>query len=366
MGSGLCWRAGRGSGVIFYPSLTQAQEAFFGESSQVAIRQTIALAVLAAAMALAATTAHGATVPGLYEAEVPWEGDREAAFADALGVVLVRMTGRRDAASMPGVQPLLAAAPRYAQQFRNPTPDTLWVAFDGEALSRALAEAGQPLWGRERPGTLVWLAVDAGGGRRFVVASEPEVETESALQARLEAAARRRGIPLVFPLMDAEDRGRASFPEVWGGFDDAIRDASARYGADAIVVGRLAAGDFDRGRWTLYAGEETERWVGGIEDSLDRVADAFAARFAVVPSGAGAAVTLVVKGVGSVEDYGRVTRFLGNLTAVQRLGVERIEGNTIVMRAMLLGDEAQFDRAVRLGGILEAADGAGLVYRVRR
>jgi len=314
--------------------------------------------------------APGASVAGLYEAEVPWEGDREAAFAAALGQVLVRMTGRRDAASAPELLPLLETAPRYAQQFRNPAPDRLWVAFDGQALSRALAELGQPLWGSERPGTLVWLAVDAGAGVRFVVPSEPELDAEAALKDRLEAAARARGVPLVFPLMDAEDRSRASFAEVWGGFDDAIATASARYGVDAVLVGRLAAGDFDRGRWVLYAGGDAQRWVGGVEESLDRVADGFAALYAVVPSGRPSVVTLVISGVDSVEDYGRITRFLGQLTAVERVGVEQASGDTLVMRAALRGDAAQFDQAVRLGGLLEpAGEAAGpseLRYRMVR
>ncbi len=320
------------------------------------VRSLAAVLVMALVPFAFVSTAQGASVAGLYEAEVPWEGDREAAFAEALGRVLVRMTGRRDAASAPELVALLETAPRYAQQFRNPSPDTLWVAFDGQALSRALTELGQPLWGSERPGTLVWLAVDAGAGLRFVVPSQPELEAEAGLKDRLEAAARARGVPLVFPLMDAEDRSVASFAEVWGGFDDAIEAASARYGADAVLVGRLAAGDFDRGRWVLYAADGAQRWVGGVEESLDRVADGFAARYAVVPSGQPSVVTLVVSGVDSVEDYGRISRFLGQLTAVERVGVEQVRGDTLVMRAALRGDAAQFDRAVRLGGLLEPSD----------
>lgn len=333
---------------------------------------TLTVAALAATVALAwpVAGARAASVSGLYEAEVAWEGEREAAFAAALGEVLVRMTGRRDAASVPELVPLLEIAPRYAQQFRNPTPDTLWVAFDGKALATALGELGQPIWGAERPGTLVWLAVDAGGGTRFVVPSQPELADEAALRERLDGAAARRGIPLVFPLMDAEDRSRASFAEVWGGFDDAIAEASSRYGADAVLLGRLAAGDFDRGRWVLYSADDTERWVGGIEDSVDRVADRFAARYAVVPSGRDAIVTLVISGVESVEDYARITGFLEGLTAVSRVGLEQAQAETFVFRAALRGDLAQFDQAVRLGGLLES-DGSGpsateIHYRVAR
>ncbi|MEJ2516061.1 MAG: DUF2066 domain-containing protein [Gammaproteobacteria bacterium] len=329
----------------------------------------VSLVLVIAMVGLSWPAAEAAEVSGLYAVEVPLEdGDRDAAFRDALGRVLVRVTGRRDAASAPGVAPLLDAASSYVQQFRNPTSETLWVSFDGRALEQALIELGQPLWGRDRPAVLLWLAADAGGGTRFVVPAEPETGPEEALKAQMEAAAERRGLPLVFPLMDAEDRSRASFAEVWGGFEDAIAEASARYGPEAVLVGRVSAGDPARGRWVLYTPDGTERWVAGPAESVDRVADQFANRLAVVSSGSGSVVEVQVRGVTSVEDYGRVVSFLEGLTAVQAMDLDRLEGSTLFFRASLHGDRSAFDQAVRLGGVLRPADRdpgqGGLVYRL--
>ncbi len=331
-------------------------------------RISLLLCLSLAVLCWTAPAAHGSGDPGMYAAEVPVEDDREAAFRSALGEVLVKVTGRRNAASDPGMAPLLESASRYVQQFRNPTPDTLWVSFDGRALENALIELGQPLWGRDRPATLVWLAVDAGGGRRFVVPAEPETAAEEQMKARMEAAADRRGLPLVFPLMDGEDRSQASFADVWGGFDEAIAAASARYGTEAVLVGRLSAADPARGRWVLYTLDGTERWVAGAAESVDRVADTFATRLAVVASGSASVVEVQVRDVASVEQYGRVVTFLEGLTAVQAMELERMEGNTLFFRASLRGDRPAFDQAVRLGGVLEPVDRdpgqGGLVYRL--
>ena len=321
------------------------------------------------ALCLGAWTADAARVEGLYQAEVEFEGERDEAFRRALGEVLVRITGRRDAPGRPEAEPLLSNAAAYAQQFRQPASGRLWVAFDGAALERELARLGLPVWGAERPSTLLWIAVDAGGGRRFVVASGAEYEEETEIRAELRAAAAARGLPLVFPLMDAEDRAQASFAEVWGGFEDSIRAASLRYGVDKVLVGRLAAEDRGFGRWTLYGADGAERWNGGVADSVERVADLYAARFAVVSSGTTRTLRLGVAGVESIEDYGRVSRFLGGLTAVESLGVESVDRDQVGFRGALRGEPATLDEAVRLGGILRPEgerSGRELNYRVAR
>ena len=320
------------------------------------------------ALVLLAGPAEGARVPGLYQAEVEYEGDREAGFRAALAVVLVRVTGRRDAAERAALRPLFADAASFAQQFRQPAPGRLWAAFDGAALERELGRLGQPVWGAERPSTLLWIAIDAAGGRRFVVAASAEHEEEIEVHDAVAAATARRGIPVVFPLMDAEDRAQASFAEVWGGFEEAIRAASERYGVDAILVGRLAAEDQGHGRWSLYTAEGEERWSGELVESIDRLADLLAARFAVVASGETRIVRLGVSGVASIEDYGRLSRFLGGLTAVESLGVERVEGDRITFRVAMRGEAATLDEAVRLGGLLLPDSGRSgeLSYRIPR
>lgn len=314
----------------------------------------IVAAALAAGLALlvSAPPAESARVEGLYEAEAELTAGRDEAFRAALGKVLVRIMGRRDAAGRPEIGELLDNAAAYAQQFRQPAPNRLWVAFDGAALERELGRLGQPLWGPERPSTLLWIAVDAGGGKRFVVASGAELREEGEIRAEVLGAAAERGIPVVFPLMDAEDRARASFAEVWGGFEDSILAASERYGVDAVLVGRLTAGDMGHGRWTLYGPDGAERWSGGVPDSVGRLADRFAARFAVVTSGAGRFIQVAVSGVETVEDYGRVSTFLGRLTAIESVSVESVERDRVVFRVAVRGEAAALDEAVRLGGVL--------------
>ena len=93
------------------------------------------------------------------------EGTDNAPFQAAMKTVLVRVTGRRYADEDPALAPLVSNARRYVQQYRAAPDNQLWVAFDGPAIERWLTQNGQPLWGHERPATLVLV----GGANRAAV-----------------------------------------------------------------------------------------------------------------------------------------------------------------------------------------------------
>jgi len=171
-----------------------------------------------------------ANVSGLYEAEVPVidqaAATREKGVATALRVVLVKVTGDRNVASRSAIVPLLEEAQRYVQQYRyravSPTtadgsvlPEEsleLWVRFDAGTLDKRLRDLGVPIWGKQRPSTLVWLVVEDEGGRRLIGTDE-ESEYLSVLKERASV----RGIPMLIPLLDLEDNARLKPSDVWGG-----------------------------------------------------------------------------------------------------------------------------------------------------
>ncbi|MGE0372435.1 MAG: DUF2066 domain-containing protein, partial [Gammaproteobacteria bacterium] len=236
---------------------------FDGESSARRLRLCLLLCALACAAG-----ARAGEVEGLYETQVPVTGQREAERVDALRTafrqVLVKVTGDRGAASHQRVQALARSPLGYVQQYLyRPLPpdyapaaaaDTaptqmLWVRFDAQAVDLLLQQANEPVWGRMRPSTLVWLAVDD-QGRRALAGND----TQPDLRRELEDQAEVRGVPLLFPLLDVEDQRRVNFADVWGGFDQEVRAASARYQSGAVLVGRVhraRSGDW-AGRWSLY------------------------------------------------------------------------------------------------------------------
>lgn len=324
---------------------------------------------------LAAGAAPAAEVRDLYEAEVVVADQqaeaRQQAMRDGLAEVLVRATGYSATAQDPALADLLGNAPRYVQQYRYrtvPATDTmpaalaLWMSFDANTINQSLRERGQPVWGSARPLLLVWLALETGSERRLVSAAE------SVGWSSLETAARRRGLPLRLPLLDLEDQARVTAADVWGGFQETVLNASARYQPQAVLLGRLY---HDRqgvwhARWTLRVGEEALHWdnTGAVPDEVltagvESSADALAARFAQVGAlNSGTQLSLRISDVNSLADYARLLSYLNSLSGVSAVQVTVVESRTVSCRLTLEVGPDAVARTIGLGTTLAAMPAA--------
>src|SRR6202046_2756413 len=122
----------------------------------------------------------GVTRAEMYQATAPVtdrsEAAQTAAFQNAMRTVLIRVTGRRSADDDPHVRHRVASPRCDVNQCRASPDNQLWVAFDGPAIERWLTQNGQPLWGHERPTTLVLLGVQTGAQSGSVVTTEHSYE----------------------------------------------------------------------------------------------------------------------------------------------------------------------------------------------
>jgi hypothetical protein len=324
-------------------------------------RPAVLLAALLLSLPLAAVE-----VPTLYTAEVPLDkraGDPRAnAYRAALLEVLLRVSGSELAGDQALVDTLFPEPRAYVTQFRPGDEDSLWVSFDGEAIERVLRDSGQSVWGADRPLTLVWLAVDWGqGDREIIAANDPERSEQEArsidrnrmVRERLLEIAEHRGLPLIFPLLDTEDLQRVTFADIWGGFDEAVIAASARYGANSILIGRIRPGSSQRNRWTYHFGGNDVPLTGSPEAALGQVADRLAAEFAVGGDLQLETVALEVAGVDSVDAYGNVQRILSEVALIDRFAVTEVAGDRIRYRIDVRGGAERLARALRFNGLLE-------------
>jgi hypothetical protein len=326
--------------------------------------------------------AAAAEVDDLYEAQVPVSGQAEAerlrALAEAFEAVLVKVTGRRDVVSDPGIAPALRRPMSYVQQYRytplppedeSPYTESMRVQFDPRAIDVLVQGAGVPLWGRERPATLLWVAVDE-GDRRYLLGADDQED----LREQLIDEAGRRGLPVLFPLLDLEDRRALSFADVWGNFAAAVSDASMRYQVPAVAVGRLLRerdGHWSA-RWSLYHEGNAEHWSvpageasAALAGGVDAVTDALAARYArSSPGGSGVHANVMVGGVGSLADYRRVLRYLERLDQVRELAVVAVGDGHALFRVRVDGDAATLARTIAFGKTLVAAPADGALSAI--
>lgn len=397
----------------------------------ISLKQSI-LKFLIFALCIAIFSPANATIlKNLFEVGVPVMSqsgnDRKKASKEAFEILLVRITGRRDLASTETGQLMIENARRYVSSFRyevlvepvfdqpavtradqidaelginelineqvepevnvepvhqpeaikKPT-QKLVVRFDERAVTNSLWKQKLPVWGETRPGTLLWVAVQ-GDERRILLDSNESTP----LLAYIQKQAEKRGLPMLFPLLDLEDQISINVTDVWGGFKDPIKNASLRYLPEAILSARLFRDTFGvwQTRWTLYQGTDELNWQvtapdleTAVIDGLDQLADRLALKYAHISSVQDDSEFLIhVTEVKTLSDYERVNTYFAALSSIKRAELAQIKGDELVYRLDLRSNSDALKQAIKLGKVLltsedpfaiEASNNSRLSYRL--
>lgn len=282
-------------------------------------------------------------VSWLYEVSVPVASqaaeERRLAASEALLGALTRLTGLAYVPRTPEVAAALEAPERYYNEFRFTAGAagelSLVVQFETNPVLELIRSAGLPIWRATRERVLVWLVVQEGGERQLVGATTP-----GPLAGAFEERARARGLPLTLPLLDLEDQLAVDPAAVWGRLSQVVDPASARYGADVLLLGRMSQPT--PGLWE----SDWQFWVDGdavpfaleeadplqhVTQAVDVLADELAARRIVHGREAGV-LEVVVAGVRTPDDYGALLRYLQSLEFVDHVGVSGIRADRLWLR----------------------------------
>jgi uncharacterized protein len=293
----------------------------------------------------------GVTRAEMYQATAPVadrsEAAQSAAFQNAMKTVLIRVTGRRNADEDPALSPLVSNARRYVQQYRAAPDAQLWVAFDGPAIERWLTQNGQPLWGHERPTTLVLLGVQTGAQSGSVVTTDDTSE----LKLAVDAAAAARGLPVMWPSGAELQKFHIDYSALSTGSPSTFAEIGRRMGSDGLLIGRASSSSANANvRWTHLFQDRSSEYSGTLE-GVNRAADLYAGLFAA--SGAVVPVDIEVSGLNDLRDYASLESYLESLTFISRVSVESLSGDTVRFRLSTRGGLDSLQRALSLNGRLQ-------------
>jgi hypothetical protein len=313
----------------------------------VAAAMLVSLALLGGSLSAVA-----AAVDALYEGVVSGElteAGRPVAAADALRQVVVRVSGRRSAATDPALASLYADAPRLAQTFRSGSAGQVVVAFDPAALDARLAKAGQRIWSRERPVTLVVLvAPGAAAGARF---SAPAT---AAARREVQTAAQVRGLPLTWPVGLSPVDEAARYQDALAGRTEPLLEVARQAGADGVLLGRVSPTGV---AWS-YAGTAGEVAASGTAtDAVQELADRYGAQLAAAPADAGRLVA-VVRGIHDLGGYASAYAAVAAIPNVRSVALEEVTASRLRFRLGFDGDTEALRRAVRESGRLQIDESA--------
>lgn len=319
----------------------------------------------------------------LYSAAVVVESqsssERARAASKGLRTVLVRISGVVDLEAEGDVAVALRNANQYIDQFHykhvtdeyGHRVEQLVMSFTPVVIERLLLQANLPYWPTNRPPVLVWLVKDDPvEGRKLINERSDEL-----VKGMFKGAA-ERGLQLKWPLLDLEDQLAIDADDVWTFEHETILEASERYRADTILVGRYTQTSqgqwwtswqfFHRGDNQFYDLRLEDGMAAGAQ-ALAPAADYLASRYSVVGDfGMNEGDPQMILQITNVKDFAafkgalEYLRKVAVITSSQLLGVS---GSSLLVAVELNGDTEQLKNALSLDSKLrpepvQAAPGA--------
>lgn len=282
---------------------------------------------------------------------------RAEAFTRNLGQVIIKVSGDPAAARYAGTLDAssLVIEYRYRQlPIKQGGGLELWTRFDAQRLTSALAAAGVPVWGENRPTVIAWVATPSG-----IV----DDASSKPLRTTMRETAEQRGLPLVLPLLDLVDRQQVQAFDIRSFFIPTLEKASQRYEAQGMLIGSITPapgfGGVDSS-WRLVLGGRSNAFSipapsaqSAAAAAVGRAANVLANRFARLSTrGLESDLELVVSGIDSLKSAVVVRRAIGEVQGVKALRLYRINGAKLRFIVSYAGTSEGFARLLELSGIL--------------
>ena len=316
----------------------------------------------------------------LYQGVVPVasysSSDFKGALTPALTQVLIKMTGNTSIATISAIKTALDKPDRFVQSYNYSStgPDgknrlSLVVRFSPKLVNELLRSANQTTLFKDispqnthqsvpsKPKTqqtLVWLVIKNANG-------QPEVlnNPSNAIVAAMQASAKQKNISLLWPVMDLQDISVASPDQVWQMDPLAVEQASRRYQADAVLIGKLEqekVGNEWQGKWLwLDSAQNKENWETTAADPTLIVTSSLTNLMKVMtkesPStsqsvdhhaSAGQSVSstwveIKVSGIYSLDDYADVIKYLRRLRSIESVNAAKMREDSVIVKVQVNG-----------------------------
>ena len=334
-------------------------------------------------LALIFQPVHAVKVSGLYQATISVSDEsvlkRHIALKQALGKVLVKVTGDRNMKKSMSASLLFERSERFVQQYRyhqatnkwgqKKATSELWVQFDENALNEALKTYGVTIWGKERPSILVWIVYQKDENRFFV-----NLEESSEYLNILENRAAARGVRLLFPLLDLQDNSQISVTDVWGGFTEPILKASKRYQSNAVLTGKFIQilPTLWQSKWSVYFDEQMINWTSQsdiadivLEEGIDELVDKLVSYYANTGEKITEVIELLVNDIDSLDKYAQTFSYLKSLQSVFIVNVKRVSSTYVVFELTSDRGSDGIYQEIVLDKTLESVEGGDRIeYRL--
>jgi len=283
---------------------------------------------------------------------------RLAASKEAIAKVLLKVSGRTINVNSSAIRKAKRNIPSYMLKYEYFDGDNaqqfLVVQFEANKINKLLESDELPIWGNRRPLVVLWLATED-ELRRELVTQDSYPQLEQLLTDK----ASRRGLPIVIPLLDLEDRQLVSVTDVWANFSSPIVSASKRYNSERIVTARLYQG-IENNLWKLdwrFSDEvkfTINELVGDkqqiVGQMIDDVADKLAIQYAVesLSFNDSGIYNITLSGLNDFSSVELAKRQLLSFSVVESVLLKVVKDNKFHMQLRLTGSDRDLAKALEL------------------
>ncbi|ACJ29479.1 Conserved hypothetical protein [Shewanella piezotolerans WP3] len=294
---------------------------------------------------------------------------RSQAIKQGLKEVILKNTGTQSALTHPDVVKQLANASAMMTQYGYQDLDGklfIKVSFDHKRLISLLRQAGLPVWGKQRPLTLVWLVEEIEGERKILNDASTSVTRTS-----FDTQSSNRGVPLLFPLMDLDDSMQIGINDIRGQFTDNVANASLRYQANYFIMATISPqGEVFSYKMSLYPRElsagssqynpstsqsgESASVEQAVVDITAAASEYYVSQYAIADSGEKLTTKITFTDVSKMKQLVEIEKYLNQLSAIKTVAVASIEGMTVEFNLGLFGNEEDLHRLMKLDPRIES------------
>jgi hypothetical protein len=298
---------------------------------------------------------------------------RLEAFGEAFKLVVIKVSGSDDALLSPAFSQPMQNSARYVKQFRyvNRKDENsegfdsgqlfLKINFNQQLIEGLLRENNFPVWGRERPGSLLVVSYDVNENIRLVSG-----ETTPEIVDLFDEAAVNLGVPVIFPLMDLEDIALVNIGDIVSRQYANINIMADRYGPDALIIGQVVgrSGSGWQGDWEVRFAEQVFKWKYKapskqliVEQAIKHLARVLALEYALEDHRrVDQALFMSISAMPKFKQLISVQRYLESLSVVDSVRVALISDDVVTFKLKLRNDAEDLQRLIELGDVLEQLD----------
>ncbi len=317
------------------------------------------------------------TVEDLYTVELPVADQttslRLESFSEAFKQVIVKVSGSDDALASPAFRRPIKKSARYVKQFRylnRSLPDDeefddaglfLRIDFDQQLIEGLLREQNFPVWGRERPSTLLVISYDVNENIKLV-----SDDATADLVEALDLAASVHAVPVLFPLMDLEDIALVSIGDIASRQYDNIDTMARRYTPNALLIGQIVgrSGQGWQSDWEVRFDEQIFKWTykasskqAVIDQVIRHLAKILAIEYALEDHRrVEQSLLLSVSELEGIDKLIKVQQYLKSLNVVDNVRVAMISEDVVTYRLKLRNNPEDLQRLIEFGEVLEQED----------